>query len=651
MTLAPRPGDEATATEGLLCVWDAWNRLRSVSKNDATAGTIGIGDTNDTPATLIAEYEYDGIHRRIRKTVYVIPEKIKDPKTGELVNTLAEPAVDFVLDYYYLSSKSGVANDWQVCEVRKTVGETTHPYKQYVWGIRYVHAAICRFRDTDFNGTMDENVYYTQDANFNTTSLVAPNSGAVIERYHYDPYGKMTVYDASWNSRAASLYDNVVLFTGHKRDTETGLYHGNRRPYHPTMGRWIGRDPKEDVDGANFYEYVKSSPEVFYDPFGLWTAEGLIQAYRSNYGEENYKKLCQLLATGLKIDSKCYWLDDWDVEGNTIYIAETINFGSERSNENAAYQLNEVLSSRFNIGEVSWEWRVRKMGSGTLKMVGGGLAVAGGVAIIGGTEGLGAVPGYALAAFGGSTCIEGATEFAGGIAGEDWSWNPGRWAAGKVGEAVGGETGKAIGELTYNIADIGVNLFGAWKAVGKIRAITKNPFTVEAKLGVTYTIRQGYQVPRWYAWKGNIIQLGLKVKQPWIIKTCGHLIEAGLAGDAILEDVESIEKLSRIDEYLKQIEEWRESEREEYTEKLQRKKMSIAALKGLHGAMPYDIWHNRMREAKLRLQDVEWRLSVLDESWDDLKQKTEWEKEDLKKWSEEKLRLGYRALREGKLEK
>jgi hypothetical protein len=231
MTLAPRPGDETTTAEALTMVWDAWNRLRSVSKNDATAASpVGIGDAEDTPATLIAEYEYDGIHRRIRKTVYVMPEKAGDPKAGELVNALDEPAVDFVLDFYYLSSKAGVPNDWQVCEVRKTVGETTHPYKQYVWGIRYVHAAICRFRDTNFDGTLDENVYYTQDANYNATSLVAAAGGAVIERYHYDPYGKTSVYDGSWNSRTASLYDNVVLFTGHKLDAETGLYHGKANP-------------------------------------------------------------------------------------------------------------------------------------------------------------------------------------------------------------------------------------------------------------------------------------------------------------------------------------------------------------------------------------------------------------------------------------
>ncbi len=34
MTLAPRPGDEATEDEGLLFVWDAWGRLAQVWKDD-----------------------------------------------------------------------------------------------------------------------------------------------------------------------------------------------------------------------------------------------------------------------------------------------------------------------------------------------------------------------------------------------------------------------------------------------------------------------------------------------------------------------------------------------------------------------------------------------------------------------------------------
>ena len=47
-----RPGDEATENEGLLFVWDAWNRLAAVYA-DTDTDHDGIADGGDT---LIATY-------------------------------------------------------------------------------------------------------------------------------------------------------------------------------------------------------------------------------------------------------------------------------------------------------------------------------------------------------------------------------------------------------------------------------------------------------------------------------------------------------------------------------------------------------------------------------------------------------------------
>ena len=38
MTLAPRPGDEADANDALVCVYDAWNRLKKVYDDDDAGG-------------------------------------------------------------------------------------------------------------------------------------------------------------------------------------------------------------------------------------------------------------------------------------------------------------------------------------------------------------------------------------------------------------------------------------------------------------------------------------------------------------------------------------------------------------------------------------------------------------------------------------
>ena len=50
-------------------------------------------------------------------------------------------------------------------------------------------------RDTNGDGTLDERLWVVQDANYNVTALF-DNSGNVVERYIYDPFGSVTVLDA-----------------------------------------------------------------------------------------------------------------------------------------------------------------------------------------------------------------------------------------------------------------------------------------------------------------------------------------------------------------------------------------------------------------------------------------------------------------------
>jgi len=160
----------------------------------------------------------------------------------------------------------------QIIEVRK--GGSEYPLEQYLWSPRYVHAPIVRWRDGNTDGDLedegDSTLYYCTDANFNVTALVNA-SGTVVERYLYDPYGKVTVCDGSWTPREgnASAYSNEVLFTGHRLDPESGLYYTLWRHYHPTLGDWTGRDPKGYVDGMGLYEYVGSCPLNRFDALGL----------------------------------------------------------------------------------------------------------------------------------------------------------------------------------------------------------------------------------------------------------------------------------------------------------------------------------------------------------------------------------------------
>ncbi len=195
-------------------------------------------DNGGQPGNLIATYEFDGVNRRIQKVV--------------------EGSPDVTYDYYFNTN-------WQMLEVRKD--SDTDPYKQYVWSLRYVDAPVLRDYDADTDGTSVRH-YYLNDANMNVTTLV-DTGGDAVERCEYDPYGKVTFYDGGWgNPSSTSSYANVVLYCGYRLDTESGLYHVRRRMYHPTLGRWLQRDPLGYAGGMSLYEYVMSSPLRGIDPYG-----------------------------------------------------------------------------------------------------------------------------------------------------------------------------------------------------------------------------------------------------------------------------------------------------------------------------------------------------------------------------------------------
>ena len=246
IVLAPR-----NPTQGLACYYDAWNRLTKVVSGSQTV-----------------MMRYDGIGRRVRKY------SVADPGYEATVN-----------DYYYNCS-------WQLLEVRKDVKtwswtagyepSLANPvYEQYVWSARYIDAPVLRDRDTGTGGDLgtigsglDERLYYLTDAHMNVTCLVN-TAGQAVERYYYDPYGKMHVLDGStggqtdWADDAdnESDVDNDVLFSGYQRDFETGLYNVRNRVYHPLLGRWLQRDPLGYVSGMSMYGYY--GQVTYRDPSGL----------------------------------------------------------------------------------------------------------------------------------------------------------------------------------------------------------------------------------------------------------------------------------------------------------------------------------------------------------------------------------------------
>jgi RHS repeat-associated protein len=230
MITMPKPGSPASA---MICVYDPWNRLVKVTDS---AGT-----------TTIAEYRYDGLGRRIAKLV----------PSGENWDRT---------DYHYNEAWQCLEQRYGEGQAKETVPDT--PNVQYLWDIRYIDAPVLRWRSV--SGTLNEVLYFCNDANMNVTALVSA-SGTVEERYVYEVYGKASIYDGDWQPVAwEGSKHNDVLYCGYRWDFETGLYQVRYRYYHPTLGRSTCRDPIGYADGLNVYEYVRAKPPQEEDPLGLW---------------------------------------------------------------------------------------------------------------------------------------------------------------------------------------------------------------------------------------------------------------------------------------------------------------------------------------------------------------------------------------------
>jgi RHS repeat-associated protein len=253
-------GNLTTDAEGRTLSYDAWNRLVSV---------------RDSTGMLIARYEYDGLNRRI----------------VEQVGTLAAPsaAAAAIRDVYY-------SQDWQALEERvrtspSQVAATADT--RFIWSPVYVDAMVARDRNADGNATtgtggLEQRVYALQDANWNTTAIIAAtgvpgvSAAAVINRFAYTPYGELQALTASWATPPAGSTPAVPwahLFQGLEFTDVTGLAYVRHRDYSATLGRFIELDPIGFSAGDNnWYRFVANGPTGKVDPSGLGPCEDGFEA-------------------------------------------------------------------------------------------------------------------------------------------------------------------------------------------------------------------------------------------------------------------------------------------------------------------------------------------------------------------------------------
>ncbi len=103
--------------------------------------------------------------------------------------------------------------------------------------------------------------YYHADGNGNITCLINSQQ-SVVARYLYDPFGN--TLSQSGPLGAANLY----RFSSKEFHVNSGLVYYLYRFYDPNLQRWPNRDPIEEWDGIDLYEFANNRPTSIVDRNG-----------------------------------------------------------------------------------------------------------------------------------------------------------------------------------------------------------------------------------------------------------------------------------------------------------------------------------------------------------------------------------------------
>ncbi len=86
------------------------------------------------------------------------------------------------------------------------------------------------------------------------------SAGAIQAQYMYDAYGGV--------SKVSGILESDYQFASYYKHVRSGFNLAHFRPYDSDFGRFVKRDPFEEIDGTNVYAYLKSSPTNGVDPDG-----------------------------------------------------------------------------------------------------------------------------------------------------------------------------------------------------------------------------------------------------------------------------------------------------------------------------------------------------------------------------------------------
>jgi RHS repeat-associated protein len=203
------------------------------------------------------EFTYDAQSRRIAKNGFTQSAALW-AQTSSLV---------FVYDGWNLIAEFNTTSD-----LKSRISDL----KSYVWGLDLsgsiqgeggVGGLLAMTDASSPNST----VFVSYDGNGNVVGLIGSADGSLNSSIEYSHFGQIV------RSKGLQTKSNPFLFSTKYVDEETGLLYYGHRYYSPNIGRWISRDPIEEIGGINMFGFVRNDLINYYDYNGLVETPAVIR--------------------------------------------------------------------------------------------------------------------------------------------------------------------------------------------------------------------------------------------------------------------------------------------------------------------------------------------------------------------------------------
>lgn len=145
--------------------------------------------------------------------------------------------------------------------------------KHYVSAAGQVFVMFTK-RSGNLNGLATTGTNYLHQDHLSSVSVVTDETGAVVERLAYDPWGKRRLLSGNPDKLDVVVGQRLDRgYTMHEHLDEVGVIHMNGRVYDPLIGRFMSADPyvqaPTNLKTFNRYSYVWNNPLKGFDPEGF----------------------------------------------------------------------------------------------------------------------------------------------------------------------------------------------------------------------------------------------------------------------------------------------------------------------------------------------------------------------------------------------